>query len=91
VISFEDCTFADAVVGWEFNALGQRRKRLFKGLADAADVNRDRGHTETRLFAAQNLGDDPAGDYDPFAEDDGMSGVALVPSGFRFIGVKASV
>jgi hypothetical protein len=48
VISLENRALADAVIGREDNAIGQRRQWLLLGLADASDVNRDRSHTETR-------------------------------------------
>jgi hypothetical protein len=38
VISLEDRTFADPIVGRELEALGKRRQRLLLGLADEADV-----------------------------------------------------
>src|SRR5208283_4589610 len=93
VISLEDGAFADTVVGREHDFVGKRNQGLLVALAHAADVNRDRGHAETRQFAAQNLGSDPTGYDDPVADDDGVPDVAprsiwislhwLISSGFR--------
>ena len=59
VVSLENRTFAYDVVSREFNDFGKGRQGLLVALAHAADVNRDRCHTQTGPFAAQDFIRDP--------------------------------